>query len=145
MHKLKPKTKNTVANRKGNLPKEAKGWKVVDERVKYAISLIEGIDRKIDVQGETTGVIVERTADIVARIPWKRAASNMVILVKGRRKEQFLKALEIHSENPRLSKFEIAHRVIAVMPAKDGDGYPDWRNLYYYMRDMDKRFGCFGS
>lgn len=67
MHKLKPKTKNTVANRKGNLPKEAKGWKVVDERVKYAISLIEGIDRKIDVQGETTGVIAERTSDIVAR------------------------------------------------------------------------------
>ena len=145
MHKLNPKKKNTVANRKGNLPKEAKGWKVVDERVKYAISLIEGIDRKIDVQGETTGVIAERTADIVARIPLKQGAADMVIRVKGRRREQFLKALAMYSENHDLGKYEIAHKVIELMPAKDGDGYPEWRNLYNYMHDMDERYGCFGS
>ena len=72
-------------------------------------------------------------------------AADMVIRVKGRRREQFLKALAMYSENHDLGKYEIAHKVIELMPAKDGDGYPEWRNLYNYMHDMDERYGCFGS
>ena len=151
MHKLKPKTRNKVANRKRKLTKEAKGWKAAAEYAQCANTKLDRIEKRIDIllmrqkeNGKVVATIDERTADITARIPWKRPASEMVIRVKGRRKEQFLKALEMYSKNPELGRYEISHEVLKVMPARGGDGYTKWSELYSYMYKMNLRYGCFG-
>lgn len=74
----------------------------------------------------------------------KRSASEMVIRLKGARREQFRLALEFKSTHPTWSMYEIARAAFASVELKGGRrGYPNWQSLYRYMIRMNVRHGCF--
>lgn len=127
------------------------GWRGELEFIRLARQEVARLDDQYKDLKRQCQELEEKIIDLGIRIvkalggaSQKRSASDMVIRVKGLRREQFQNALRLKSEIPTLSMYDIARFVMAkVLPNDRRDGYPSWKSLHRYMVCMNRKYGCF--